>query len=780
MNRNDITKYLFVFIMCLCLTSCAIIQKTGESIIAVTPQPCINVANQVSNICLFPFSFLMPRKKSIDQVQSLPLGFELMTPGKYEIHANINQWERVGTNLWKSKNKVEFKCNFHDEYIGNQSKSVYLFDYDKIHSRYLIKIDPYRIIRGQFSLFVYIQSTTIPGNVSIDFSDNIKDNKQYIGFQTNFFSCNNIKTKFKFNFKQIEQYSIAIFMNNEEESIVQLKKTVPDIVDKRLEEEDRNIYGDAVLAPVASNELNPVGILLCNKGYYNIKASVYAHEWKKLGDYWQGLMYTFIHNEREYKGLSSQQYSNQKRFELPICNYSKRGLPLLINIKSKNRPPTLNFNFHIHKKNNNPRFISFDNLNNYFFMNGNSPSIIIPDRQNYTFKRSQRQVLCPALILSFININKQNPAKTIIEKKIPVYPESRPVIITPHKKDLPIKKYPQEEPEIIVQPTVITSDPFDVSHKQSVSSGMYFHKPGKYSVQALIFKHEWKNIDGAWIGKLFSFETTNKTKKQVSKGLLYKNDRLDGSRFQVNFGKEQENGQPLIVSIVSQSKPGHLMFKFQKVIQYPLFIPFDEIANAFNLDGTPARWLNNDIPINQKPVVNLFPNKKYSRKKTFNKKSFAPEKIGIVPFSIILTDKLSFNLNKQTIQHFHKIVVDAFQRQTRMKIAVLSYPPNFEPYSLDTIETPEPTIDPIVEDRPEYFFGNICKQSNFNYILFGHFEEDILNNHLDIIIRVFDCASSTYKTYKKKIPVSQVSEKSVHQATKDLIELIKPNIKRTT
>ncbi|KPA19120.1 secreted protein [Candidatus Magnetomorum sp. HK-1] len=621
MVYNKISNFLCVLIICMLISSCTLMKKTGNTIL---PQTCINFGSSFFHICLFPFNGLK-ENSNIKKEDYIPLGFQLKTPGFYKIHASVKEWVEIGPNMWRSKEFVIFKCSIHDlnsqTMLDNVTKFFYSFNIE--NQRYNLEVSPFpeNKNKGTYLLYIYIQSSTKPGILTIDLSANNENLQNFIRFSRYFFKLNNSEGIHNLSVKRISNQGIGLFLektyNLPEKYIPKIpdvktydlpEKYIPKIPDvKRIKQPERRIYPDKNIyqEEITDNDkdskknsrlnnINPSGILLCSKGVNNINASVRVNDWKKKGNYWQGLMYTFNFNGKKYTGLMHQNDDDfgPDRYEIKFCKGHRKGVPLLINIISKKRPGTLTFNYRINNQKRSHSFLNFTELQRYFTMNGKVPSSIIPDRESYTFKRSKKITMCPALTLSFYKKNQYQADNQ--QRKI----------------------YPSKDEKYI--------EPIRIIKPESVP---------------------------------------------------YSND-----------------------------------------------------------------------------------------------------KVAILPFSIMHTDELAERLNQHTIRYFHKLVKKQLKQQTNLNCNELSYPNNIEPYSEEAIEMPMPTIDPIIEDDPEYVLKNLCKKSNSKTILFGHFEEDLLNNKLRIIIRVFDCQSSKYKTFVETISVPKVSEKTIKTAVKKLIKAIDPHI----
>lgn len=740
------------------IMSCArLTNKAVHTINDVTPHPCINLMNNLSQIFLFPLSWIKSETIPLSNGQYIPLEFQLKTPGFYQIQAIVDKWDSVNDNTWKSKDPVFFRCEMHDTPVGDVTKYYYNFFYNSKNQRFQLNIAPFAISQGRIPLYVFVQSHTRPKIVTIQLADTNNRVQQSILFRPYFIKLNNQQFKNKISVRFIEKKYLVLYMKHVPEQPKKNIQTAP--------QKQGTTKPKSNMETKMSDKLRPSGILLCRKGYHHIEASVNISDWHKKGNYWQGLMYTFIRNGKKYKGLNYQK--NKDRFEFKSCGQHRMGRPLLVNIFSKTCPGKLTFNYQINYQGNYPKFLRFTNLQKYFSLDGKIPSAIISDRENYEYKSTHKIKPCPALILTFF---KKHHQLETLKKENPQYINQN--------------EYVSKEPHIRVTREsnndvhMIQSDHFTNADRLAIPSGIYFHKLGTYLVSASIDSNEWINKNGAWWGRLYTFTGFYDHKNQVSKGLIYKNDVLDG-QFQVNFGMNQVAGKPLHILIYSPEKPKALSFQLQKTVRQTGFLAFNEISNAFFIDGKPAAWLNDEQPYKKQPVATLFLPSKRKKATVLNKQSTEKSRIGILPFSTMLTNELSVKLKQSTIQEFHKVVTELFQKQSNITINEVQYSKNTDPFTFELIEIPAPTIEKVVEETPEFILFNICRKHQMDTLLFGHFEENLVENYVRIIIRVFDCKSKTYQSYVKTIEFQNVSEQTVKNAINQLIAEILPRINFT-
>jgi len=777
MKKHNVIKKISLLIVCMLLVSCSrLIEKTGESIYSITPEHCIGFGKNISQMCLFPFSFIKGPQKKIVQGKSIPLGFKLKSPGYYNIHANVKKWEYIGNNYWKSMDKVEFQCNIHDSQVmlGDISKLYYFFESDIENREYYLNMAPYSMKQGTYPLYIYIQSQTKPRELTINFGDKNEKVQQYIMFRPYFIKLNNQSIKHYLSVKLIKKRTLGLFLESTHITTQKKQNTISQSLKKSHAATNSKISYKRI-----SKNINPSGLLLCKKGNQFIEASVRIQDWEKKGDYWQGLMYTYNLNGDMFKGFIYQKRDDfgPNRYEVKLYKPYRTDVPLLINIHSVKKPGLLTFNYHVNYLGKYPKFVDFTELQKCFSLDGAIPSAITSSREKHRSKRTGKVKLCPALKLLFLHEKDKSIKKEIID------------IQEMNKTFQAIKQSPESIYKSHALPTLIRPDNFTINTNKIITSGIYFHIPGTYLISASISDHEWVGTPGQWHGMFYNFKASFGNNQQLSRGFLYKNDNLDG-RFQVNFGKEQVNGKPLNITVLLSERPGDLWFQFQKTVDKKQFVPFNEISNAFFLQGKKASWLNDGQPINLSPEATLFfhtskKNKQTTTSNVHNQKVVSKyelalnEKIGILPFYITISDELSERLHKTTVNKFHHVVMNTFQKEANISVTELEYPYNIEPFSPEAIDIPGPTIEVVVEETPLYILGSICNKNRTEHLIFGHFVEDLMTNELIITIRLMDCQSKTYNTFVEKLSMYSATEGTVQNSVKRLIKKLETYIKRT-
>jgi len=131
----------------------------------------------------------------------------------------------------------------------------------------------------------------------------------------------------------------------------------------------------------------------------------------------------------------------------------------------------------------------------------------------------------------------------------------------------------------------------------------------------------------------------------------------------------------------------------------------------------------------------------------------------IMPFSDnMLSDNLKAKLDMDFIHEIEKICKSILENHKESGVEIYlknSYPNNLEPFSIDAIETPLPTIDNTITDDPESLLKEMNMEDNsFKIIIFGHIDEDSITNELVLCIRAFITQLDDRLAFKERIKIT--------------------------
>ena len=158
---------------------------------------------------------------------------------------------------------------------------------------------------------------------------------------------------------------------------------------------------------------------------------------------------------------------------------------------------------------------------------------------------------------------------------------------------------------------------------------------------------------------------------------------------------------------------------------------------------------------------------------------FTPKKLssslGILPFSDnMLTPDLMKKLDMSFIHSIEDYCKKIFLSESKQGVIVelIKYPTNINPFSIELIEIPPPTIEKDESADPESILKRINKQDRtFKTLIFGHIEEDLINNELILCIRGFISKLDDRLSVKRKIkiPNNKISVDKIKANIKEMV-----------
>ena len=261
---------------------------------------------------------------------------------------------------------------------------------------------------------------------------------------------------------------------------------------------------------------------------------------------------------------------------------------------------------------------------------------------------------------------------------------------------------------------------------------LFFNSPGTYNISKNITQWtRWENDSNYIYAKLENLQVNN----NICSGRIANVGNEHSYHISMNRLDMRAN-IPLYIYINIQDRPElqqpALTFNFNRTINeanhtipitYDLFTLHDanyQINSFFDINVE-----------NEHPSILLSTMRRQS--------SSSAIKFGILPFS---DDRISNDLrNKLNMNIIHGIEQECETKLINRgyPVTVLNtYPDNTVPFSMELIDIPRPTIDHDTTNDPENILRRInANNNNFNVILFGHIEEDLLTRQLVLCIRAF-------------------------------------------
>jgi len=335
----------------------------------------------------------------------------------------------------------------------------------------------------------------------------------------------------------------------------------------------------------------------------------------------------------------------------------------------------------------------------------------------------------------------------------------------------------------------------DMIHNDAfIPVGIKFCNSNNLPIRGKILSNEWKKrkSEDTWYAEL-KIEHYQYKREDI---LLYKTeDCFTGSvRYQFDLCKPQNEAfydSSLIVNIPSKTRPGDLNFDIKRIRKNikNVFVPFREIeTHYFMLNGKHpnviySKTSNREVSIElqfKKQEIQAHKKQKANNVSTktrnpglLNKQPRVADsikvmenfKIGVLPFSKIISDELKSIIQPETLVNKIRIkVIRTLQNRIKGNIKSVNYPNNTAPFTQETIDLIAPTLKKDIKNTPLYILGKICQDCYQDKIIMGHFEENLINNQLVICLRLYDCKTQEMIPFSQHIDLDSqqtISEKDI-------------------
>jgi len=711
--------------------------------------------------------------------------------GQYTVTGLIEkkEWKPIDNNIWQAR-LWTYKT------IKNGRSIIEYTGFQKNNIGFAVQLWG----RPKFGkpLFVNVQSKYKPGDLKFKISKRIISNGyKFLPFKNciQCFSINGTNVlDVKYNIVNLENKSFpAISISTQEKPFISYKDKEnsigynkyysPEIQsDKKIEDENKYSeqynYSQSAQEEVRESyqqtdlEKQKSDLVFKGKGKYTVFATIKRNEWKQIGNKeWQGMFMTFYlkKNNRRlvyFKGLHYGKTKNRFGVRLWGSRVRKNGVPLLVNIKSNHQPGTLKFKITKYIRTNYLEFVPFEDCKENFSIDNIKASYIRSEIDNYRNSPSITVYFEDTPYMSEqSNFNKeeyydQENYKKEYEsvKDSEKYSEQYSYNESEFAKKDQTEDLSQHEP---IKPKE-QEQKIEAAQNQAAKiekSGILFCGKGNYVVTASINQSEWYGSGDLWQGKIYTFNLNRDGNNSFYNGL-----QKGETGYQVDLCDEDKIGSPLLINTKSNIKPGNLEFKINKTFQknYAEFISFEDCPGCFTINGIKAHYIMPDKDLlgnNDYPAITIFCNQQKTNEQPVVKpivKHAAKYdiKYGILPFSVMLSDEVNSKLDPYFVQNIEKNINKEIEAQYGYNVQVLKYPENINPFTRAAIEAPLPTIDFDEENNPLNLLGKICEEYNINTLLLGHFEEDLLDNNVYLIIRVYFPKKNDYETFLRTIDLN--------------------------
>ena len=289
---------------------------------------------------------------------------------------------------------------------------------------------------------------------------------------------------------------------------------------------------------------------------------------------------------------------------------------------------------------------------------------------------------------------------------------------------------------------------------------LFFHSVGNYRIS--------KNIDN-WreCGENYPdnqcFEIETLTVNSIPSPCL--GDIVDG-QYQIQIGQSSmTTGIPLLIYI-------NKIEDFTPNIR--LNVELDVFANESKSITAGSFSIQND----NYQIRNITSNYNRNHPSIFLRIEPTPEmNLGILSFSDnMISDEILQELGSDYIANIEthcqsQLLAHAEQSIT---VVIVDYPSHIDPFSIDSIEVPKPTIEPDLRNDPETILRCINAQSElYQTLIIGHIEENLIDNQLILCFRGFISNLDNSLSVKRKLIInSNIGEQARSTIDEMILELL--------
>ncbi|KPA08777.1 hypothetical protein MHK_011022, partial [Candidatus Magnetomorum sp. HK-1] len=335
-----------------------------------------------------------------------------------------------------------------------------------------------------------------------------------------------------------------------------------------------------------------------------------------------------------------------------------------------------------------------------------------------------------------------------------------------HDPNIKVKKiekdfYPEKPSLLLMIENKKTGLEYEDKELEIKEYEFFIKKSGKYNISKKINNNDWKR----------SKKDTDYLFVKIDKykfGNIYYNcyGRItEDAKYQIIVDlKEYDNGIPLYIYIKDDKnfeKTITFNYSNDKTVYKNTFEPITAKHFKLHDDNYIIRRIEPNYETS-KPSLLLVIEKKVQKDSpgttppnspthisTYNIKS-----IKIMPFSDdMLNDDLKNKLKTKNIYKTCKKIIREFIKP-KINVSLGKYPKNIEPFSIEAIEMPLPTIDNYFTDDPESIFKSINQKEPNQVLIIGHIEEDLMTNEIILCIRAFITKIDDRLTVKQSLKIS--------------------------
>ena len=328
-----------------------------------------------------------------------------------------------------------------------------------------------------------------------------------------------------------------------------------------------------------------------------------------------------------------------------------------------------------------------------------------------------------------------------------------------------------------------------IQNDSSIPVGIQFCNSSNSPIRGEISRNMWEEIkNNTWQAELNIFKNED-PEREIA---LYRTENNLGTvRYEFDLCHPKYNYRNTSLFVNINSEPGDLEFAIKRIKKNMKtnFISFDQMEYSyFTLNGRHPNAVTSKI-IDGDAIIELtFPKQKsHSHKKTqvtslstkkrnpINKQPKVVESInkvkenfniGVLPFSTIISDELKSIIQPKTLVNKIRIkVIRALTNKIKgSRIKSVNYPKNTAPFTQETIDLIAPTLKKDIKNTPLFILEKICKRYKQDKIIIGHFEENLINNQLDICLRLYDCSNQEMISFSQHIDLDSqqtITEKDI-------------------